>query len=188
MEYIKITGDELYHFGVPGMKWGHRKNNVGPVGRTIGTGVAKLHKTVGHIQRNSANAIQKDADSLRSQKEKMLLIKTKKGKQLFTEKDIDDSISALEAQAKSKLKKANSHERFANQLMSEKDQLIKRSKEEKAAKKAAKIKAMKDKPVKKNDPEMEKKVDDFFDGELTVKELKSRYSEYENLDELLSDW
>ena len=26
MQFIKITEDELVHFGVPGMRWGHRKN------------------------------------------------------------------------------------------------------------------------------------------------------------------
>lgn len=41
MEYRIIRKDELYHYGVPGMKWGHRKARS--VGGTLWRATAGLH-------------------------------------------------------------------------------------------------------------------------------------------------
>lgn len=117
---IKITrvgDDELTHFGVIGMRWGHRK--VGPVGRAVGNAVAKEHQVIGKIQRKAANAARKDEQSIRSQKSQMLAL-TKNGKSLFTEKQVDDIANNYHERAKKLDSKATNHERLSKQLSSSK--------------------------------------------------------------------
>ena len=115
--------DELRHYGVLGMKWGVRRKRMGIVGRTTVKGVAKIHKGISSVQKRSANVKKKDYESIKSQKDKMLALKDRKGNPLFTEKDVDNMIRGLEKQYKNIESKARSHERFANQLLSEIEQI-----------------------------------------------------------------
>lgn len=116
--------DYLAHFGVKGMKWGVRKNRrMGVVGRITVKGVAKLHQGISNIQKKSASAVKKDVDSIKRNKTKMLSLKTKKGKVLFTEKELDDMINSLQNIQIKRESKARKHEKFANQLLSELGQL-----------------------------------------------------------------
>lgn len=119
-DYIITSDGELMHYGVKGMKWGvRRKRSPGVVGRATVKGVAKLHQGIANMQRKSAQSIKKDADSIRSNRTAMLSAKSRNGKSLFTEKDIDDMLLGLDKQYKTVEKKARSHERFAKQLINE---------------------------------------------------------------------
>ena len=122
LQNVKLKkDDELMHYGVLGMKWGVRKEQprtIGLIGRTTVKGVAGAHKTVGKIQRRAAKKAKADELSIRTQKKQMLDL-TKNGKPLFTEKQVDDMATYYADHAKKLESKANKHEQFANQLLSE---------------------------------------------------------------------
>jgi cytochrome oxidase assembly protein ShyY1 len=101
-------------------------SNIGPIGRGIVKTVAKTQQTVANVQRKSAKSQRIDSQSIKTQKSKMLQAKTKDGKPLFTEKEIDDMISASNTSARKQELKALGHEQFAKQLLNELDQLNKR--------------------------------------------------------------
>lgn len=123
----------IYHHGIKGMKWGIRryqnkdgsltpagkKRRMGAISRTAVKGVAKLHGGISNFQKRSAKNIRKDAKDIRDQKSKMLSLRDRKNRALFTEKDIDDMINALDRKASAIESKARNHERYANQLLSE---------------------------------------------------------------------
>ena len=81
-----MTRDELYHHGIKGMRWGVRRYQ-----NADGTLTPKGEKRY----YGKANALQKDIDSFAPIKNGL---KTKKGKQLLTSKDVSDSVRALEKQ------------------------------------------------------------------------------------------
>lgn len=89
------TEEFIQHYGVKGMRWGVRRAR-----NAIKNKKADVKRRVTEKKRAK---IQKDIDSLKSNKKNMLALKSKNGKSLFTEKDIDSMISALEA-TKSKIK------------------------------------------------------------------------------------
>lgn len=119
----------LQHHGIKGMKWGVRRpvGSNGLIIRTAGklktyrraktnSAVKTVLKTTGRLGMPLVKAskslksrpekkrkkIQEDIDNLKSNKNKMLALKSKSGKPLFVEKDIDDMIASLEAKKKKK--------------------------------------------------------------------------------------
>lgn len=141
--------DELTHWGVLGMKWGVRKDRdgvsyrkaekdldssklkskdsrgetrktrrIGPLGTVAAKGVAGAHKTIGKVQRSSANAAKKDEKSIRTQRKQMLAL-TKNGKPLFNANEVDDIANYYAERASILNKKADKHEKFANQILSD---------------------------------------------------------------------
>jgi hypothetical protein len=110
--------NELAHHGVKGMRWGVRRK-ISPLGAAVVKTVAKGHLGVAKLQRKAADKIGDEASSIESQKNKMLSLKTKSGKKLFTEKDIKDMVSGLRLEAYKKSSKASAHEKMAKQLLSE---------------------------------------------------------------------
>ena len=124
----------IYHYGIKGQKWGVRRyqnedgsltsagkkrRSLGPAGELAVKGTASIHKGISKIQSMQAKSVRKDEESIRSKKEAMLSLKSKDGKPLFTEKDINDMLSSLDKKASSIESKSRYHERFANQLLKE---------------------------------------------------------------------
>lgn len=117
-DYV-IYSSELYHHGVKGMKWGVHKKKIGVIGGATVKGVAGLHRGISSFNEKRANAIKKNAGSIKSQRSEMLKLTNKKGKSLFTENDIDNMIKSLDGQYQKYERMARKHERFANQLVRE---------------------------------------------------------------------
>jgi hypothetical protein len=116
---------ELYHYGVMGMKWGIRRGGrkIGPVGRGVVKLIANRNKRISNYQTKRANKIRENAKSIENQRDKMLALKTKKGRSLFTESDIDNMIKGINYSADKLQRRANEHKYYADQLISELAQL-----------------------------------------------------------------
>ena len=112
---------ELYHHGVLGMKWGHRKT-VGPLGQVAGKGTASIHKSLAKLDRNAAKKAKTNYESIKTQQKQMLAL-TKNGKPLFSKADINNMLNAYASQASKSEAKAKRHEEYANKLLSELGQI-----------------------------------------------------------------
>ena len=114
-----MSNNYLVHYGVLGMHWGHRnKRTIGPIGRTLVKSAVLTNRGLAKIHQKSADKIKKDIDSISSQKDKMLSLKTKKGKPLFTKELLDSTISSLEKVRKEQQSKSNSRKEYADNLVS----------------------------------------------------------------------
>ena len=109
----------LMHYGKIGMRWGQRNSKtIGPIGRTLVKSAIVTNRGLAKINQKSADNIKKDIESIKSQKDKMLSLKTKKGKPLFTKESLDSHISSLEKVRKEQQSKSNSRKEYADNLVS----------------------------------------------------------------------
>ena len=109
----------LIHYGKIGMRWGQRNpRTIGPIGRTLVKSAIVTNRGLAKIHQKSADNVKKDIDSITSQKNKMLSLKTKKGKPLFTKESLDSTISGLEKVRKEQQSKSNSRKEYADNLVS----------------------------------------------------------------------
>lgn len=84
--------DELYHYGVKGMKWGVRHD-------PISKGSLR-----GRLYRRHAASVQKDIDSFKGHENGFY---TKSGKQIMSKKDVSDSVRGLKSVRDKSLAKAD---------------------------------------------------------------------------------
>lgn len=84
--YRAYANDELYHFGIKGMKWGVRRYQNSD-GSLTPAGEKRYY--------GKANAIQRDIDSFKPVRNG---IKTKRGKTVLTKQDIDNITRGLESE------------------------------------------------------------------------------------------
>lgn len=95
--------DELYHYGVKGMRWGHRKVEPRSLSERYYSFRANRYK-------KHANAVQKDIDSFKGHEKG---IKTNSGKVLLSAQDVKDSVNALKSVRNKSLAKFKKYENKA---------------------------------------------------------------------------
>lgn len=103
---IKIMwkyNDELYHYGVKGMRWGHRKVEPRSLSERYYSFRANRYK-------KHANAVQKDIDSFKGHEKG---IKTNSGKVLLSAQDVKDSVNGLKSVRNKSLAKSKKYENKA---------------------------------------------------------------------------
>lgn len=120
-----MTRDELYHHGIKGMRWGVRRYQ-NEDGSLTPKGEKRYY--------GKANALQKDIDSFAPIKNGL---KTKKGKQILTSKDVADSVRALEKQRDAARAKGDARRERDLQKMQRREQVRNSDQFKKFAKGAA---------------------------------------------------
>lgn len=120
-----MARDELYHHGIKGMRWGVRRYQ-NEDGSLTPKGEKRYY--------GKANALQKDIDSFAPIKNGL---KTKKGKQILTSKDVADSVRALEKQRDAARAKGDARRERDLQKMQRREQVRNSDQFKKFAKGAA---------------------------------------------------